>query len=90
MTLDLDGHLVGDELDAIADRLDAARADRAPTNNEVFSPSIRTQLQGPAGAAGQGFSESSATWTRLRGASSREATLGTSLAQGLDLQRCLA
>jgi hypothetical protein len=33
MAVDLDGHLVGDELDAIADRLDAARADRAPTNN---------------------------------------------------------
>jgi len=31
MTLDLDGHLVGDELDAIADRLDAARADMVLT-----------------------------------------------------------
>jgi hypothetical protein len=29
--------------------------------SEVFSPGIRTQLQGAAGAAGEGFSESSAT-----------------------------
>ncbi len=31
MTLDRYGHLFGDELDAVADRMDAARADRLRT-----------------------------------------------------------
>jgi hypothetical protein len=32
MTLDRYGHLLGDELDAVADRMDAARADSLRTN----------------------------------------------------------
>jgi hypothetical protein len=31
------------------------------SSTEVFSPGIHTQLKGPVGVAGQGFSESSAT-----------------------------
>src|SRR3954467_6686850 len=56
--------------------------------NEVFSPEIHSRLKGAVGVAGQGFSESSATSARLRGASSSESAVGTSLVQGPDLQRC--
>ena len=37
MTLDRYGHLFGDELDAVADRMDAARADWLRTEGEVAS-----------------------------------------------------
>src|SRR4051812_44427990 len=35
--------------------------ERLLAESEVFSPGIHTQVQGPVGVAGQGFSESSAT-----------------------------
>jgi integrase len=41
MTLDRYGHLFGDELDAVADRLDAARADQVLTKRLPEAPVAR-------------------------------------------------
>ena len=41
MTLDRYGHLFPDELDAVADRLDAARADQVLTNGRPDAPVAR-------------------------------------------------
>jgi hypothetical protein len=44
MTLDRYGHLFADELDAVADRLDAARADQVLTNRLPDAPVARIGL----------------------------------------------
>jgi hypothetical protein len=41
LTLDRYGHLFGDELDAVADRLDAARADQVLTKRLPETPAVR-------------------------------------------------
>src|SRR4051794_1800362 len=57
--------------------------------SEVFSPGIRTQLKGAVGAAGQGWSGSSGTSVSAPRRRLLTGGIRPSLAQGLDLQRCL-
>jgi hypothetical protein len=51
LTLDLNGHLFGDELDAVADRIDAAAraaADFSRTNDGPNVLALDTRTAGPA------------------------------------------
>jgi hypothetical protein len=57
---------------------------------EVFSPGIRTQLQGAVDAAGQPPASRQRLRARLLGTGSRQATFDTPPAHGADLQRCLS